>query len=283
MIDNLGKALRPSGTVSSIAQLGKGVIEDMYPRRIGDTPVRSAGPVQGLPLAADLPSEVSNLRDGVLLAFDNAGLMALACAADCTIELVPQVGDLVATGEPLFRILPDSAAVSSSALCQSVALGQERTVEQDPTFVFRILVDIAAALSPAINDPTTAVLVIDQIHHVLLAVGNRHLDEGQVHNKKGRLRFRYRTPDWEDFVQLAVSEIRLFGGNSIQVTRRLRAMLENLIQVLPEQRLLVLRQELSLLHKTTVMSFPEPEDRALAEVSDCQGVGGSHAQSRVEN
>lgn len=212
--------------------------------------------------------------------FDLDGLIALSRAADCTIELVPQVGDFVATGDALFRVSRGGCTIASRALCQSVFLDQERTLEHDPTFAFRILVDIAAkALSPAINDPTTAVLAIDQIQHLLQTVGYRYLNEGQVDTKGERPRLIYRTPNWEDFVRLAVTEIRLFGGDSIQVARRLRAMLQSLIQVLPERRLSVLRQELSLLHKTADRSFLEPEDRALAEVSDFQGVGGSHVQS----
>jgi uncharacterized membrane protein len=157
-----------------------------------------------------------------------------------------------------------------------VALGQERTIEQDPTFIFRILVDIPSkALSPAVNDPTTAVLALDQIHHLLRTVGRRDLDEGLVKDANGRPRFVYRTPDWEDFVRLAVTEIRLFGAGSIQVARRLRAMLENLVQALPEQRQAVLRHELSRLQKSAENSFVEPEDRAMAVMSDFQGVGGS--------
>ncbi len=280
LIDHLGTALRPSGALHAIVQLGKAVIEHVYPQHLDNTPIHPAEPAPSLPTPGDHPSVITNLRDGMLLAFDHPGLVALARTTDCTIELVPQVGDFVAAGDPLFRIAQRGDAVSVPVLRQSVALGQERTVEQDPTFVFRILVDIAAkALSPAINDPTTAVLVLDQIHHLLRTVGKRHLDEGLVHDANGQLRFGYRTPNWEDFVQLAVTEIRLFGGSSIQVARRLRAMLENLIQVLPEQRRPVLRHELSLLHKTAERSFPEAEDRALAGVSDCQGVGGSSPQS----
>jgi uncharacterized membrane protein len=77
---------------------------------------------------------------------------------------------------------------------------------------------------------------------------------------------------------LAVTEIRHFGGESIQVARRLRAMLENLIQTLPEERVQVLRQELALLRRSAERFFPEPEDRALAEVSDMQGVGSKSGQ-----
>ena len=117
-----------------------------------------------------------------------------------------------------------TSRATCSALRGCVAVGTERTLEQDPRFAFRILVDIAnKALSPAINDPTTAGAAIDQIHHLLRTVAGRHLDDGRVRDSTGRLRLLYRTPDWEDFVHLAVTEIRHFGGVSIQVARRLRA------------------------------------------------------------
>src|SRR5205807_1412444 len=168
------------------------------------------------------------------------------------------------------------------ALCQSVAIGQERTLEQDPTYAFRLMVDIASkALSPAINDPTTAVLALDQIHRLLRKVGNRRLDNGQVRDSAGRLRLVYRTPDWEDYVCLAVTEIRHFGGASIQIARRLRAMLDNLIQTLAAERVGLLRQELDLLHRSAERFFADPEDRALADVSDFQGVGGKQGRRQA--
>jgi uncharacterized membrane protein len=108
------------------------------------------------------------------------------------------------------------------------------------------------------------------------------LDEGRVGDAAGRLRLVYRTPDWEGFVYLAVTEIRQFGGASIQVTRRLRAMLENLIQTLPEERTALLRQELVLLHRSAERFFTEPEDRMLAEISDSQGVGGRQRRSQAD-
>lgn len=215
-----------------------------------------------------------------MLAFHEEGLLKLAQRADCVIELVPQVGDHVAAGDALFRIYQCGATLSAEALCQSVAVGQERTLQQDPTFAFRIMVDIALkALSPAINDPTTAVLALDQIHHLLRKVGERNLDTGIVRDATGRLRLIYRTPEWEDFVHLAVTEIRHFGGESIQIARRLRAMLENLIQTLPESRAALLRHELSMLHRSAERFFSEPEDRALADISDFQGVGGKQGKN----
>src|SRR5213078_2614591 len=100
------------------------------------------------------------------------------------------------------------------------------------------------------------------------------LDNEKVQDDTGQVRLLYRTPDWEDFVALAVTEIRHFGGTSIQVARRLRAMLEDLIETLPAQRAGPLRQELALLKKSAQRFFHDPEDLARADVSDAQGMGG---------
>ena len=272
MIDHVGKWLRPSGALRAVALLGRDVIETVYPRPLAEAENETQEPADIS--TGDPTSTVTNLKDGVVLAFDIRGLASMAERADCIIEMVPQVGDFVAIGDPLFRVYGGGNTLKPHALRQSVAVGQERTLEQDPALTFRILVDIASkGLSPAINDPTTAVLAIDQIHHLLRNVGGRYLDDERVRDTTGRLRLIYRTPGWEDYVRLAVTEIRHFGGESIQIARRLRAMLENLIQTLPRHRAALLRRELELLHRSADRFFPEPEDRAMAEVGDFQGMG----------
>ena len=109
---------------------------------------------------------------------------------------------------------------------------------------------------------------------MLRAVGRRRLDSGLVRDAEGALRLVYRTPDWKDFVGLAVTEIRLYGKDSIQVARRLRAMLEDLIGVLPPGRRARLARELELLKRSVQRGFLEPEDRELADRGDSQGMGG---------
>jgi uncharacterized membrane protein len=107
-------------------------------------------------------------------------------------------------------------------------------MEQDPAFAVRIVVDIALkALSPAINDPTTAVLAIDQLHRMLRAVGKRNLRTDEILNASGELRVIFRTPNWDDFVHLAFTEIRAYGASNVQIVRRLRAMIENLKRPCP--------------------------------------------------
>lgn len=274
LIDRLGKELRPVRILTSVGAEGDQVIRAMYPERIAEDTV-ALMPTEEIVLGEALREVKHGGHPGVILAFDRQGILALAQRADCLIEIIPQVGDFVATDDPLFRIYQNNKSIDELSLSRSIAFGPERSLEQDPTFAFRIIVDIASkALSPAINDVTTAVLAIDQLHHLLRQVGSRRLDTGNDRDATGQLRLVYRTPDWEDFVHLAVTEIRQFGGTSIQIVRRLRAMLDNLVKTMPTDRAGSLRQELSLLQRTVARSFIDPEDRILAGISDLQGVGG---------
>jgi uncharacterized membrane protein len=272
-VDGMGKTLRPSATLRAIALLGREVVTAVYPHWLDERRMAPLEPIKSLEEGTQ--HIVLNEVDGATLAFDLKGLVLRAVRSDCLIELVPQVGDFVAAGDPLFRIYEGGEGISEDDLRDSVAFGPERTLDQDPIFAFRIMVDIASrALSPAINDPTTAVLAIDQIHHLLRHVGRRHLADGREADASGRVRLVYRTPNWEDFVRLAVTEIRQYGRDSVQVMRRLRAMLENLIETLPERRAPVLRVELRLLDTSTKRTFPDADDQTLARTSDLQGLGG---------
>jgi uncharacterized membrane protein len=213
---------------------------------------------------------------GVVLAVDLAGLVRLARKADGVIEFVPGVGDFLGVDEPLFRLYGGAATIDDRRLRGKVALGSERTMEQDPTFALRILVDIAIkALSAAINDPTTAVMAIDQLQRLLRLVGLRLLRNEELRDATGELRLVYVTPNWEDFVRLTCTEIRHCGAGSIQIVRRVRSMLENLLQTLPPHRHAELRLQLELLDRTVERDYDFEEDRALARIADAQGLGGA--------
>ncbi len=190
--------------------------------------------------------------------------------------LLPQVGDFLARGEPVFLLFEGAASLKDRDLLGSVVFGAERTMTQDPAFALRILVDIAnKALSPGINDPTTAVQAIDYVHWLLREVGTRRLDNGRVNDETGRTRLFFRTPNWEDFIGLAVTEIRLYGAGSIQIARRLRSMLQDLIELLPNHRHPPLIKQLDLLQRSVERSFADLEDWANAGEGDRQGQGSA--------
>jgi uncharacterized membrane protein len=274
MIDHVGKSLRPVTILTRVGDAGHEVIRDVYPRPVSrgvDTPTNVP-----LSLAGEPTRVVESGTTGAVLAFDQDGLVRLARDARCVVELVPQVGDFVARGEPLFRVYGGGAELPDGVLQRSVAIGPERTLEQDPQFAFRIIVDIAAkALSPAINDPTTGVLALDQLHRLLAEVARRELDTGRVEDEKGDLRLAFRTPDWEDFLSLCVTEIRHFGRESLQIVRRMRALLESLARAVPPQRLASIDAELALLDRGLKEDFRDPEDQLRATSADSLGVGGA--------
>jgi uncharacterized membrane protein len=276
LIDYAARLLRPVSILWRVAEEGLGVIESVYPKPIEGTDALAKVPMQvGAPERVLLHQGTS----AIVLAVDLDSLVREAQRVDGVIAFVPRVGDFVAVGEPLFLLYGGAAAIHETAehkLRGSVAFGPERTIEQDSTFAFRVIVDIAIkALSKAINDPTTAVLAIDQLHRLLRNVGERHLHDEQISDGSGRLRVLFPTPNWEDFVQLACREIRLYGAENFQIARRLRAMIDNLVKTLPESRRSALLEERDLLDRAIEKLYFLPEDLALARTPDSQGLGGS--------
>ena len=272
LIDYAARLLRPASIVWRVGQAGIAVLEAVHPRKLGDVYGEALPAVQtGTPDALVLHQGTS----GTILAVNLQALVAESRRSGGMIEFIPRVGDFVAVDEPLFRLYGTASEIPEGTLRAAVAVGSERTMEQDPTFAFRILVDIGLkALSKAINDPTTAVLAVDQLHRLLRTAGRRHLQHDQITDSVGRVLVIVRTPNWLDYVHLACREIRLQAGENIQVVRRLRAMLENLMQTLPERRHPALRQELELLDRAIQKIYVFPEDLALARVPDAQGMGG---------
>ncbi len=276
LIDYAARLLRPISVLTRVGANGLAVIEGVYPDP-------TLGPAVSNIRSQELGSPDRVIRhegtSEIILAVNLATLVAKAKEAGGVVEFVPQVGDFVAVDEPLLNLYGGAASLDDGALRAAIALGSERTLEQDPTFAFRIVVDIALrALSAAINDPTTAVLAIDQLHRMLRMVGKRHLRTDEIADDAGRLLVVFRTPNWEDFVHLAFSELRQCGAGNLQVVRRLRAMIENLVQTLPAHRHAALHQQLGLLDRELRKHFNFPEDLALASVADSQGLGGHSLQ-----
>jgi len=287
LIDHAARLLRPVSMLACVGDAGLAVIESVYPHqvldrgRVPDTDTTAGGP-RRIVRHAGPPY--------TLLAVDCASLVDEARESGGIIEVVPQIGDFVADGEPLFVLYGRAAALDDRIVRSAVAFGSERTMDEDPLFSFRIIVDIALkALSPAINDPTTAVLALDQIHRLLRAVGKRQLHAATMADDHGHRRLIYRTPSWEDFVCLACIEIRRCGAGHVQIARRLRAMFDDLSTSLPPYRRDLLNRESRALTRMLDSLYTLPDDLSLARIPDLQGLGASggfvlaHRESAVRH
>ncbi len=216
----------------------------------------------------------------MIQAIDVPGLVALAEREGAVVAMAWAVGDTLVDGMPLLRVHGGERDVAERRLRRLVRLGSERTFEQDPKYALRILVDIAIkALSPAINDPTTAVQALDQVEDLLLRLGRVDLSAGRVRDRAGSLRLVFPVPVWEDFLVLAFDEIRYCGASSIQVMRRMRALLQDLMEHVPPERRPALQRYQERVDNGIRRTFEDEDDRKDALEEDRQGLGLSRREA----
>jgi len=203
-------------------------------------------------------------------------LVELAERAGGVIEVISAVGDTLVESTPLLHVYGARTNIAEHALRKAVRTGTQRTFDQDPKYSIQLIRDIAIrALSPAINDPTTAVQALDQIEDILLRLGRRRLDIGEVRNSVGSLCLVFQVPTWDDFLDLAFSEIRSYGADSKQVMRRMKALLTDLIAALPEERHPSLKRQQRRLDTIIARSFPDIDDQREASEEDREGFGAT--------
>lgn len=256
-----------------IGEQGRTAIDELYPSTesaVGDRPVETAG-LEGSRVTQCVTHRG---RPRVIQAIHVEEPLALAKQHGAVIEVVAAVGDTVLERSPLMRVYDAREPLDEQRLKRAFEIGDERTFEQDPKYALRLLVDVAIkALSPAINDPTTAVQALDQIEDLLLRLGHRDLDIGNYRDAQGALRLVVAFPTWEDFLRLALDETRFCGAESVQVMRRMNALIENLLGTLPPARHLTLRHWQARLHGTVARTFADQEEIHDASVADRQGLG----------
>jgi uncharacterized membrane protein len=266
--------MRPVAVAALLASQGRAAFEDWMEEAVRPDIALVA---VGTWTPATAPTFVLRAaRSGTIQAIDTGGLAAFARRHRCLIVFRHSVGDFVPVGAAILELHgPTLPLAASRRLSGMVALGAERTIEQDPAFAIRVMVDIAIrALSPAVNDPTTAVQVLDYLEETLRVVGAAARPGGgaSVETLASGVILPVRT--WPDFLALGITEIREYGATSIQVTRRLRALLEELNElVLPENRAAV-DEEVRRLDATVSAAHADSIDLDMARSRDHQGMGG---------
>jgi len=266
--------LRITDVLNLVGNMGRTTAEKTYPPITLDVRLAPHALEPDLP-----PIRHTMVHEGVPRVIESLQVAALveeARRAGVVVEVVAAVGDTVITGTPILHVRSATATHPLPQLLRYVRLSSERTFKQDPRYALRILVDIAIkGLSPAINDPTTAVQALDYIEDLLTCIGRRHLTDGYVRDSSHGLRLVYPAPTWEDLVALALDEIRIYGSDSVQVMRRIRALLHDLLRQLHAERHPALRAQLARVDESVLRKFPSLEDLHEAQGEDRQGLGMS--------
>ncbi|HEY7206710.1 MAG TPA: DUF2254 domain-containing protein [Gaiellaceae bacterium] len=279
-LDRFIHRLRPVAVTALVAELGRGAFADLMGQSRHSESLSE-------PVSGEDPALVVRSRHaGSIQAIDTEGLVRFARERECLLVFRHAVGDFVPSGAALIDVRADRAeAVSPSdgtLLRGMVALGIERTIEQDPAFAVRVMVDVAIrALSPAVNDPTTAVQVLNHLEETLRMIGTTDLSGGaRFGDEQGRLRLTLPVRHWEDYLSLALTEIREYGAAAIQVMRRLRALLEELAEAVLSENRAAVEAELARLDASVREGFGDTVDADRAREADQQGIGGPRLAPR---
>jgi len=213
-------------TLSAIAARGRGILDDLYPRPAPD------GQPPGAPLPPLRRAITWPHRQAILQQLD---LHRLTGAGSAVIVLRARIGDTLQDGTVVAGLHGGDA--SDAAILGALVTGPERTFGQDPLFAFRLLADIGLrALSPAVNDPATAVQVLDTIQSLLVPLATRDLDVAEIADSTGAVKVVLALPSWDDYLRIALEDLIETASQSPMVLLRARALLAGLLEAAPPQR-----------------------------------------------
>ncbi len=214
-------------TLAAIAGQGRGVLDDLY-RRTYTPGRRPAVPLPPLRRAVMWPH-----RQATLQQLDLGRLRRAASGA--VIVLRAGIGDTLQQGAPVADL--HGGEVADAAVLGGLVTGPERTFHQDPLFAFRLLADIGMrALSPAVNDPATAVQVLDTIESLLQPLVARDLDVADVTDNAGTVQVVLALPCWDDYLRTGLDDLIESASRSPMALLRARVLLTSLLNAAPPAR-----------------------------------------------
>lgn len=190
----------------------------------------------------DVPAGAALLcatSSGFLVRVDERALLAAAVETDAVLLLSVCPGSSVVDGTPVGALWPVAAGSEvgtglAGRAAAAIVTGYERTAGQDVAYGLRQLVDVAVkALSPGINDPTTAVHALGHCAALLCELARRDLGPRLLTDGDGRVRVVLRRPTLADLLELAVAQPRRYGAADALVLGRLADLLREVAWSVP--------------------------------------------------
>ncbi|HEU6450272.1 MAG TPA: DUF2254 domain-containing protein [Gemmatimonadaceae bacterium] len=226
-IGHTAHSIQASQIVARAADRTTPLIDSLFPDDAGE-------PAAGAALPTGASEMVRAPRAGYVQLLDGGGVMKCASENDIVVRMERPIGDFVAKGASLASIFP--AGRANEKLCREVesffAIGEIRTVQQDVHFGFSQISDIAVkALSPGINDPTTALICIDHLGALLMRMAERDDPVPLRADSSGKLRLVAKCSDFDALLLDAFGQIRRYGKGDVEVVLRLLAVLTELAGV----------------------------------------------------
>jgi uncharacterized membrane protein len=241
-VHHIARSINVNFITDRIAQETEGVIDSVMPGPRG----AHVGGTQAPP-SFDGGSLLRATRSGYIRFVDAARLRSLAKSTGVALRVERRVGDFVAEGVPLVRLsrVRELAVAERDAILAAVDLGPMRTMEQDIEFGLLQLVDIALkAISPAVNDPSTAINCIDQLTRLLVRVASREPACTMHFDPPGVPRVVLPPASFARLLDVAFDQIVHYGKSDAAVSLRVQRALADIAAATsdPEVHALVLGQ-----------------------------------------
>lgn len=251
-IHHIATGIQVNHIVDRIAAETETVIDEVYPL---------GGSSTAIPLPEAAASVVAD-RAGYLQLVDHEGLAALAQKDRLVIHLTVEPGDFVVRGAELARIVGTEVTPAAARACaETFDLGPIRTMQQDVAFGLRQLVDIALkAISPAVNDPSTATICIDRLGSLLSEIARRHPSDLVIRDGETTLVVAPQ-PAFNELADLAFNQLRQYGRGDLAVSIRLVRAIEMAARSCPDADRAHLARHAELVRDGLPSTFL-PDDRA---------------------
>lgn len=263
-IHHIATLIQASQILARIATETIGRVDHLFPEGVGD----EGGRDERLNAAGADPGRVWRpvhaSRTGYIQHVDGEALLAGARRGKAVVRMEHAIGDFVIEGMPIARVLAPTTLDAEIAhdLKAAYAINHQRTTDQDAAYGIRQIVDVALkALSPGVNDTTTAVMSLDYLTAILTRLSNRRVESPWRYDE-GELRVITRGATFESLVDLALDQIRQNAAGNVAVLSRLIGtveLLDGLTQSLSRRR--VLWRHALALEEMVQRTVPGPHDR----------------------
>ncbi len=263
-VNHVTNAMRASVVINRAASAARSLIDQIYPDDVDEATERDSPVAIPFQPAAVVRAEGS----GYLQRVDIDALGRLAEQDELMIRPEPEVGSFVLPGAILATVWPAEAVDDDvdRAIRGAFGLGVERTLQADVAFGLQQLSDIAVkALSPGINDPTTARICIDRLSELLVLLGGRAPADTVLRGEDGQVLVVLSPPGFADLVNEAFGEIRHYGSNDPVVATYMVAMLGRIAELVPAERRQPLVEQAELLLRSMRSNPMEAPERAEVE------------------
>lgn len=261
-IDHIGSSIQAAQLIAKVAEETLDAIDHQYPEIPGapdDEPAVSASMTQ-----PEFHGAIPARSTGYVQRVDLSALTAFARARSTTVRMECCIGDFVIEGTPLASVseVRDADADAVRRINAAYTVARQRTVDQDPAYGIRQLVDVALkGLSPGINDTTTAVMCVDYLTAIVARLAHRRL-EVPYRDDAGDTHVIVRRPSYADFVGRAFDQIRQNADGNVAVMRRLIHAMATLGSITPAaERRHVLSLHVEAVTESIVRSVKNPREK----------------------